>query len=121
VLGALLEHNFAGFVALLSAVIIVIRFVIPNTATIAICATIFMPLAAQAGVNPWVVGFIILLLGDMWFFPYQCSHYIQFQELTRSKAVYDEAAFLRFNFFMNFVRIAGIYASMPFWRALGIL
>ena len=120
-IGALLEHNFAAFVAVLSAAIIAIRFVIPNTATIAICATIFMPLAAQAGVNPWVVGFILLLLGDIWFFPYQCSHYVQFRELTESKHIYDERSFLRFNCFMNFVRIAGIYASMPFWSALGIL
>jgi len=35
--------------------------------------------------------------------------------------VYDEGSFLRFNCFMNFVRIAAIYASMPFWTAMGIL
>src|SRR6185436_16444962 len=104
VLGTLLEHNFGGFIALLSLAIIVIRFAIPNTATIAICATIFMPLAAQAGVNPWVVGFVLLLLGDVWFFPYQCSHYVQFRDLTQAKSVYDEGSFLRFNCFMNFVR-----------------
>ena len=121
VLGNMLQSNFGLFVLVLSAVIFVIRLVMPNTATIAICATIFMPIASQVGVNAWVVGFIILLLGDIWIFPYQCSHYTQFQELTREKAVYDEGAFLKYNLFMNFVRIAGIYASIPYWTALGIL
>ena len=121
VLGNMLQSNFGLFVAVLAAVIFVIRLVMPSTATIAICATIFMPIASQVGVNAWVVGFIILLLGDVWIFPYQCSQYTQFQQLTKEKHVYNETTFLRYNLFMNFVRIAGIYASVPYWTALGIL
>lgn len=101
--------------------ILLIRLVFPNTATIAICATIFMPIASHVGVNPWVIGFILLLFGDMWLLPYQCSHYQQFQELVRQKNVYDESVFLKYNLFMNFVRLAGVYAAIPFWRALGLL
>lgn len=121
VLGEVLRSSFYLFVAILFGVVSVIRLVIPNTATIAICATIFMPVASQAGVNPWVVGFILLLFGDMWIFPYQCSHYQQFQELVREKGIYNEAVFLKFNMFMNFVRLAGVYAAVPFWAALGLL
>lgn len=121
VLGDVLRSSFSLFVALVYVVIFVIRLVFPNTATVAICATIFMPIATQAGVNPWVVGFILLLLGDMWVFPYQCPHYQQFQELVREKRIYDESAFLKFNMLMNVVRLAGIYASIPFWSALGLL
>lgn len=121
VLGEVLRSSFYQFVALLFAVVFVIRLAIPNTATIALCATIFMPIAAQAGINPWVIGFILLLFGDMWVFPYQCSHYQQFQELVREKGIYDEAVFLKFNVFMNFVRLAGVYAAVPFWSRLGLL
>ena len=120
-LGEIMRTNFGLFVALLFGVIFVLRLAIPNTATIAICATVFMPLAQQAGINPWVVGFIILLLGDIWFFAYQCSHYTQFRETTADKAVYDEGAFLGFNAIMNFVRLAGVYASLPFWHAMGLV
>jgi di/tricarboxylate transporter len=121
VLGDVLRTSFGLFVALLFVVIFVIRLVFPNTATIAICATIFMPVASQAGVNPWVIGFILLLLGDMWVFPYQCPHYQQFQELVREKRIYDESMFLKFNMLMNVVRLAGVYAAIPFWAALGLL
>lgn len=75
----------------------------------------------KVSINPWVVGFIILLLGDMWVFPYQCSHYLQFQEVNRAKGLYDGPAFLNYNLFMNFVRFGGIYLSIPYLTALGIL
>lgn len=120
-LAEVLRSSFSLFVAILFAVIFVIRLAFPNTATIAICATIFMPIASHVGVNPWVVGFILLLLGDMWIFPYQCPHYQQFQAIVSEKHVYDESGFMKFNIFMNFVRLAGIYAAIPFWRALGLL
>lgn len=120
-LSEVLRSSFSLFVALLFAVLFVIRLVFPNTATMAICATIFMPIASHAGVNPWVIGFILLLLGDMWVFPYQCPHYQQFQAIVREKHVYDESKFLKFNAFLNFVRLAGVYAAIPFWSMLGLI
>jgi len=120
-LGDVMRTDFNVFVAILFCTVMVLRFAIPNTATIALCATIFMPLAAHAGVHPWVIGFILLLLGDLWILPYQCPHYQQFADLLRSRGVYNERIFLRFNLFMNLVRLGGIYASIPFWVWLGLL
>ena len=120
-LGDLMRSDFNLFVAVLFGVVVLLRLAIPNTATIALCATIFMPLASHAGVHPWVIGFILLLLGDLWLLPYQCPHYQQFIEILRSKQIYDEGAFIRFNLFMNLVRLAGVYASIPFWTWLGLL
>ncbi len=94
VLVDVMQSSFSLFVAILFVVIFVIRLALPNSATIAVCATIFMPVASHVGVNPWVIGFILLLLGDMWVFPYQCPHYMQFQQLVREKGVYDESFFI---------------------------
>lgn len=121
ILSEVLSRSFSLFLAILFVVVFVIRLVFPNTATIAICATIFMPIASHAGVNPWVIGFTLLLLGDMWIFPYQCPHYQQFQTIVREKHIYDEPMFLKFNMLMNFVRLAGVYAAIPFWGMLGLL
>lgn len=121
VLTEVMQTSFSLFVAILFLVIFVIRLALPNSATIAVCATIFMPVASHVGVNPWVVGFILLLLGDMWVFPYQCPHYMQFQQLVSEKHVYDESMFMKFNLFMNCVRLAGVYAAIPFWKELGLL
>ena len=108
VFGDVMSTDFNLFVAILFSVVVVMRLVIPNTATIALCATIFMPIASQAGISPWVIGFMLLLLGDLWLLPYQCPHYQQFQQVVREKGVYDEKIFLKFNLFMNLVRLAGI-------------
>jgi hypothetical protein len=40
--------------------------------------------------------------------------------LTRGR-VYDENLFLKFNAFANLMKIAAIYASMPYWKSLGLL
>lgn len=119
-LGEYMHTNFSLFVLLLSGVIFVVRLAVPITATIVIMATILMPVAVHYGVNPWVVGFIILIIGEMWFFPYQCSYYLQFRQLTKGR-VYDENLFLKFNAFSNLMKIAAIYASMPYWKSLGLL
>lgn len=121
ILVEVMQSSFSLFVAILFVVIFVIRLALPNSATIAVCATIFMPVASHVGVNPWVIGFILLLLGDMWVLPYQCPHYMQFQHIVREKGIYDEAFFIKFNMFMNLIRLAGVYASIPFWKGLGLL
>lgn len=119
-LGEYMHTNFGLFVLLLSAVIFVIRLAVPISATIVVMATILMPVAVHYGVNPWVVGFIILILGEMWFFPYQSSYYLQFRQQSKGR-LYDEPLFLRFNALANLTKIAAIYASMPYWKTVGLL
>lgn len=120
-LGEIMRGSFPLFVLLLAGVIFIIRLVVPISATIVILATLFMPVAEAHGVNPWVVGFVILVLGEMWFFPYQCSYYQQFQQLTRNCEFYDERSFLRFNLLSNGLKLASVYASIPWWKMLGFL
>ncbi len=119
-LGAYMHTDFNMFVLALSGVIFVLRLAVPISATIVILATILMPIAVHYGVNPWVVGFIILVLGEMWFFPYQCSYYLQFRQLTQG-LIFDESVFLRFNALFNLLKIAAIYASMSYWQSMGLL
>lgn len=119
-LGEYMHTNFSLFVLILAGVIFLIRLAVPISATIVILATVMMPVAVHYGVNPWVVGFVILILGEMWFFPYQCSYYLQFRQLTKG-SVYDEKVFLKFNALSNLTKVAAIYASMPYWKSMGLL
>lgn len=120
-LGATMRDSFGIFVLLLFGLIFVIRLAVPISATIVILASLLMPVAENSGVNPWVVGFIVLLLGEVWFLPYQCSYYLQWQEINRGQPLYDERRFLQYNALMNVARLAAVYASMPFWKAFGLL
>jgi hypothetical protein len=64
---------------------------------------------------------MILLFAETWFFPYQCSYYLQLRAVNEARHIYDEGSFLRFNAVMNLARPAAVYASLPFWQSLGLL
>jgi DASS family divalent anion:Na+ symporter len=108
-------------VLVLTGVLFAIRLVAPINAAVSISAAILMPLADLNGVNPWLVGFVILVMCEHWFFPYQCSYYVQFENLTKRKQIYEQGDFLLFNTVSTLFRLAGIYASIPFWKSMGLL
>lgn len=120
-LGELMRTDLRLFVLLLFGALFVIRLAVPISATIVIVATVLIPLAEIQGANPWVIGMVVLVLGEMWFFPYQCSYYVQFREGVGREGLFDERRFLVFNAFMNVARIAAIYLSIPYWDVLGLL
>lgn len=120
-IGATMRDNFSLFVLLLFGLIFIIRLAVPISATIVVLASLFMPLAEINGVNPWVVGFVILMLGEVWFLPYQCSYYLQLQAVNRAHPMYHEKSFLLYNGLMNLARLAAVYASIPYWKASGLL
>lgn len=116
-----MREDFSLFVFLLTVSIILVRIIVPNNAAVILFVTIFLPMADQTGINPWVIGFIILTISNTWFFPYQCSYYILFKEDLKGERMYNEKSFLFFNAVMNVVIILSIYASIPFWRLINIL
>jgi len=120
-LGDYMRQDFRLFLVLLALVVFVIRLAVPISATIVILATVLMPIAENAGVNPWIVGFSTLVLGEMWFMPYQCSYYLQLREMTRGAEFYDEKTFLRLNAVSNLFKLGALYASIPYWKVLGFL
>lgn len=120
-LGSYMRNNFPLFILMLFVIINVIRLAVPINATVVILAAVLLPLAEINGVNTWVLGFIILILSEMWFMPYQCSYYLQLQEINRQRPLYNEKTFLQFNAFSNFARLAAVYASLPYWKMLGLL
>ncbi|SHG48708.1 SLC13 family permease [Massilia sp. CF038] len=121
VLGDNMRQHFALFVLLLFVLINLLRLAVPSNAVTVILASLLMPLARASGVNDWLVGFIILVFSDAWFFPYQCSYYMPFHELNTQSLVFDARRFLRFNAVLNVSRLLAVYAAFPYWRLLGIL
>lgn len=120
-LGKYMQNDFGLFILMLFGIITVLRIALPINAAVVICATALMPIAEGTGVNPWVVGFIILTLGEMWFLPYQCSYYLQFRESGNLTETYDEKSFLWSNALINVAKVATIYATIPYWKMLGLI
>jgi DASS family divalent anion:Na+ symporter len=119
--GPLMRDQFGMFVLVLFFSIMGVRLIVPNNATIAIFCTILLPLAQVNGVNPWVVGYMILTFSDGWFAPYQCTYYLFFLQLTEGSGWYDAKALLKFNLLTNLFRLVAIFASLPYWKWMGII
>lgn len=120
-LGDIMRGDFPLFVLILTALLFTLRLFAPINAAVSISAAILLPLADLNGVNPWLVGFVILVMCEHWFFPYQCSYFVQFENLTQKKPVYEPGSFLMFNTVSVLFRLAGIYASIPVWKSMGLL
>jgi divalent anion:Na+ symporter, DASS family len=120
-LGSFMRTDFHIFVLLVLGVIFLLRLVLPINAAIVLCAAILMPLGDAHGVHPWVVGFIALTFGELWFFKYQCYYYNQFRAETGGSSGFEEKTFLRFNARFNVLKVVGILASIPLWTFMGLL
>lgn len=120
-LGPYMETNFVLFILMLAVAIFVIRLVLPVNATVVIFVSLLMPTAINLGVNPWLIGFLVLLLAEGFIWPYQTSYYVQLCSIARDGAGAASSRVLILNALTFVMKIAAVYASMPFWRQLGIL
>lgn len=120
-LGPYMESNFVLFILMLAVAIFVIRLVLPVNATVVIFVSLLMPTAINLGVNPWLIGFLVLLLAEGFIWPYQTSYYVQLCSIARDDAGAASNRVLVLNALTFAMKIAAVYASMPFWRQLGIL
>ena len=119
-IGEFMIKDFPVFLGLLIGAMLLVRIVMPIAPATVILATIFISLADSAGLNPWVLGFSILMLGELWVLPYQCHYYLQFERIAGA-GTYSSAMMLKHNLAVSLIKIAALYASIPYWRYLQIL
>ena len=120
-LSDIMIHDFGHFVLLLAAAIFIVRLALPINATVVIFATLLVPTASANGVNPWLVGFVVLLLSENFIWSYQASYYLQFCSLVGPSAQAEDRRIILLNALGFLMKLAAIYASFPFWRQIGIL
>ncbi len=120
-IGLYIKSNIYIFILMLSGVILSLRIFIPNNATVVILASILFPIAELSGLNAWIVAFIILMMSDAWFLPYQSTYYVLFDEMMMSNKLINMNHIIGINAFSVFFRIAALFVSIPYWRMIGIL
>lgn len=120
-LGEIMQRNFILFIIILFAVVTALRLAVPNNVVVAQLAVVLFPVAQSAGVNPWVIGYLLLLFSDGWEAPYQCTYYLQMEDIAGERPFYDQRFFLRFNAASNLLRLFAVLIALPYWRWLGII
>ncbi len=119
--GQYLKQDFRIFAFVLLILVLVVRLIVPYGPAVIILATLFMPIAQQYEVNSWVVSFIILFWGKMWFFPRQYPPYGTFIDNCGADDLFDKESFMRFNFLMNIARIIAVFVAIPYWKSMGLV
>jgi DASS family divalent anion:Na+ symporter len=116
-----LMSNLYLFIVVLAFAIYAVRFVLVSfTATTAIFTVVLIPFALQAGINPWVTGFMVYVSTNIWLVFYQNSTFI-----TAYYAVGGEMVTHRqiapFSAVYCIVSILALLLSVPLWRYLGLV
>jgi hypothetical protein len=110
-------------VSLLLAVALVtvaVRLVLNKWAAIILLTLALAPLGRELGVHPGVVLLVILLNLDVWFFPYQLDVY-QIAYFGTGEQGFSHAQGRRLMAAKLVVSLAAVAASVPWWRALGLI
>ncbi len=119
-LGSYMRQDFPLFVLALSVVLLIARLLVPLNQAIIIFAAALIPIASNAGIAPWVVGFIILIIAETAFFPYQSPYIFLFNRITH-KIHYRKRQIQTFHGVLIIFKLIAIYLSIPFWQRIGVL
>lgn len=87
----------------------------------ALLFAVIMPVTQKAGINSWLVAFIILMATEAWIFPYQSNYYLCFEELLNKKKNFQLKPLLRFNSCLALLKLGILLLSIPFWYCLKII
>ena len=88
-------------------------------ATLLLSATL-IPAAPSIGLSPWLVGFVVLFVGNAWLLPRQCDYYRIVRDATKGQMLSQRQTALAGMIFTA-GSIAGIAVSLPWWQAIGVM
>ena len=108
------------FLLLLAVSVVLLRLVLPALVCITTLCAVLLPLADTHGMNPLVVGFVVLTASEIWFFPHQSTDYVIFRE-SLDLPENQSAGMLRRNARIQACRVLALALSIPYWYHLGYL
>ncbi len=104
----------------LAVAVMASRIVLPSRPAILLLALAFVPAAPALGISGWVAGIVVMLAANVWVLPYQGLEYLMLREATGREAFTDRQGIV-IGATLAALRLVAIAASIPWWRALGLL
>lgn len=118
VLTSVMRSAQVHFLWLLIGIVLLLRLLLPTVVCVTTLCAVLMPLADTFGLNPWVIGFIVLTASEAWFFAHQSTDYLLFRESTGLLAA-ESRQLLRANGRIQGCRVLALGLSIPYWQYLG--
>jgi len=116
-------HFTGNKVLILLSIILVfylIRFALPAAPAQIITMIMFMPLASVTGINPFIIGLIVILCSNPWFLPHQSTVYQNVINGTEGKSFRHEQV-LKLALAHFVITLVVIITQIPYWRGIGLL
>lgn len=82
---------------------------------------VLAPVASSSHISLWLIGFVILIGTDVWFFPYQNGCYLMLERIIGHKNIYNKQSIFKFNLLINILRYVALLSSIPLWKLLGLM
>lgn len=110
----------AAFVVLLGVFIAACRLVLPRVPTNFLLSLALVPVAPSLGLSPWLVGFVVLTVGNTWLLPSLSDFNILVRDATKGEMFTDRDSLIA-GAAITLVTLLAIAASTPYWGAIGLL
>jgi di/tricarboxylate transporter len=116
------DHGSVSGILALSLLVLLVRLIVPGAPAFIILATAFLPFSYDMGLNPWLLGFILLTLSESFILPYQHGVLAQtLTEMDNEATRYSMKAIISTNLIFYALRVLAIIASIPWWKTLYLL
>jgi di/tricarboxylate transporter len=109
-----------GIVILLAFFVIGIRVVLPRQPATLLLSLAVVPAAPRLGLQPWVAGFVVLLMANTWLHPSQHDWYRLTKDATAGEMFTDRHGII-LGIAATIVTLAAVAASILYWRLTGML
>jgi DASS family divalent anion:Na+ symporter len=108
------------FVAVLTLLCYAISFILRWQAAAPLLTIALVPAAAAAHIDPWIVGLVALVACNGFFLPFQSTTYLALYHGTNGR-LFTHAQARPMAVVYGVVTLAALCASIPVWRAMGLL
>lgn len=104
----------------ITVITLLLRLILPVGVVVILLIPTAIAISTKIGINAWTLCFVLLFVGDAWFFPYQCSFY-QIYKTAFDKSLINEKKFLKLNASFNLVKLLALFLSLYYWKYLSLI
>jgi di/tricarboxylate transporter len=112
--------NKLMFLLVISVAVHLVRFLLPLTPALVVSILSITPVLSTLGVNPLVIGLVVLASSNPWFFPHQDNVYLNILQYTEGKLFRHEQTWKLACLHVLIVMLA-VAMSLSYWRYLGLI
>ncbi len=112
--------NKLVFLLVISISFYLLRLALPSPPAQLISMLSIVPVASATGINPFIIGLVILISGNPWFLPHQDTVYLNAYYGMEERA-FRHRQTLPLAFLHFVISLIAIAISIPYWQSMGLI